>query len=85
MDGVGKDYDCLILYHPSKANVITNALSHKSVSNLAYLVSKEKKLMCLYPKFKKLSAQLEITNRPSILAHMTIQSMMVDCIKKAQK
>ena len=29
--------------------------------------------------------QLEITNLPSILAHMTIQSMMINCIKEAQK
>ena len=29
---VVKDYDCVILYHPSKANVITDVLSHKTGS-----------------------------------------------------
>ena len=27
-----KDYDCEILYHPGKANVVVDALSHKTVS-----------------------------------------------------
>ena len=26
-----KDYDCEILYHPGKANVVVDALSHKAV------------------------------------------------------
>ena len=32
-----KDYDCVIDYHPGKANVVANALSHKSSSSLAYM------------------------------------------------
>ena len=28
-----KDYDCEILYHPGKANVVADALSHKSVGS----------------------------------------------------
>ncbi|WP_241751057.1 hypothetical protein, partial [Vibrio vulnificus] len=32
-----KDYDCTIEYHPSKANVVTNALSGKSNSSVASL------------------------------------------------
>ena len=29
-----KDYDCVIDYHPKKANVVANALSRKSVQKL---------------------------------------------------
>ncbi|XP_012453384.2 uncharacterized protein LOC105775414 [Gossypium raimondii] len=29
-----KDYDCIIGYYPSKANVVANALSRRSISNL---------------------------------------------------
>ncbi|XP_048228322.1 uncharacterized protein LOC125369585 [Ricinus communis] len=37
-----KDYDCTILYHPGKANVMADALSRKSVGSLAH-ISAEKK------------------------------------------
>ena len=30
-----KDYDCIIQYHPRKANVVVDALSRKSVGSLA--------------------------------------------------
>ena len=32
-----KDYDCMIDYHPEKANVVENALSRKSVQTLRTL------------------------------------------------
>ena len=32
-----KDYDCEINYHPSKANVVADALSRKSTVELAAL------------------------------------------------
>ena len=32
-----KDYDCIILYYPSKAIVVADALSHKSIGSLAHI------------------------------------------------
>ena len=32
-----KDYDCSILYHPGKLNVIADALSRKSTCSLAHI------------------------------------------------
>ena len=32
-----KDYDCTILYHPGKANVVVDALSRKSMGSLAHI------------------------------------------------
>ena len=32
-----KDYDCIILYHPGKANVVADALSRKFMGNLAHI------------------------------------------------
>ena len=40
-----KDYDCTIRYHPSKANVVVDALSRKSISFIAILVVKQWKLL----------------------------------------
>ena len=34
-----KDYDCIIQYHPRKANVVADALSRKSVSLIAAIKS----------------------------------------------
>ena len=35
-----KDYDCSISYHPSKTNIVDNALSRKSMGTLAHIVIK---------------------------------------------
>lgn len=34
-----KDYDCSINYHPSKANVMVDALSRKSSGRLAHMIT----------------------------------------------
>ena len=36
-----KDYDCRILYHPSKANIVVDALSRKSYESVSTLRSKQ--------------------------------------------
>ena len=43
MDGIikKKNYDCFILYHPERANVVADALSRKLVGNLAHICRKE--------------------------------------------
>lgn len=33
-----EDYNCVILYHPGKANVVADALSQKSMGSLAHLI-----------------------------------------------
>ena len=41
---LSKDYECSILYHPSKANVVANTLSRKSAGSLAH-ISTERRLI----------------------------------------
>ena len=40
MGRVFKDYDCNILYHPRKANVVVDALSQREASIVAMMVHK---------------------------------------------
>ena len=40
-----KDYDLIISYHLGKANVVADALSRKSVGNLAALLTTQKHIM----------------------------------------
>ena len=40
-----KDYDCSILYHPGKANVVADALSRKSSGSLAHISIEKRPLV----------------------------------------
>ncbi|CAA0819821.1 Unknown protein, partial [Striga hermonthica] len=40
-----KDYDCTIQYHPGKANVVVDALSHKVKGDLTYVVTQQRQLI----------------------------------------
>ena len=40
-----KDYDCTILYHSRKANVVADALSRKSMGSLAHITSSKRPLI----------------------------------------
>ena len=40
-----KDYDCSINYHPGKANVVADALSQKSSSFSAALLTTQKEII----------------------------------------
>ena len=40
-----KDYDCDILYHPGKVNVVVDALSTKSSDSLAHIIIEKRPLI----------------------------------------
>ena len=40
-----KDYDCSILYHPGKANVVADALSRKSAGSLAHISTERRPII----------------------------------------
>lgn len=44
MDGAAQGYDCVILYHPGKDNVVADGLSRKSMGSLAHIVPQKRQL-----------------------------------------
>ena len=56
-----KDYDCQILYHPEKANVVADALSRKSMESLAHVAKQKKEMVKELCKLFSEGLSLEMT------------------------
>jgi hypothetical protein len=77
-----KDYDCCILYHPGKANVVADALSRKSQGEASNsMVSLDQ----LAKQFGMIQFDTRLTTGGMSLATLTIQPMLTDRIKVAQE
>jgi len=46
-----KDYNCVVDYHPEKANVVVDTLSHKKKAMVGELVAYDKKRSNIIEKF----------------------------------
>lgn len=74
-----KDYDFPIKYHPGKENVITDALSRKSVG-LANLSG-----TCIFEEFKELIIDLQPLKKGVVLANMSVsEPAFIQKIKDSQ-
>jgi hypothetical protein len=74
-----KDYDMSLQYHPGKANVVADALSHNSYVN-GLIAGELPEDLC--EQFKELG--LEIVPE-GFLASLEVQPTLMDKIKEAQK
>ena len=74
-----KDYDMKLHYHPGKANVVADALSHKSYVNTLVSGGLPQELV---DDLKEL--RLEIVPR-GFVAEMEVQSTLLGKIREAQK
>ena len=63
-----KDYDCQILYHPRKANVVTDALSRKSMESLAHVAEQKKEMVKELCKLFSEGLFLEMTETQPMIA-----------------
>ena len=78
-----KDYDCSILYHSGKVNMVADALSKKSAGSLAH-ISIEKRLINKSYKLIDQGLQLKVTKK-CILAQFRVRSVYLDRVKAAQR
>lgn len=76
-----KDYDFRLNYYPSKANVVTDALSRKSLHMLALMVRK----FDLIEQFRDLSLMCEIIENNVKLGMLKLTSSFLNEIKEGQK
>ena len=76
-----KDYDCMINYHPEKANSIVDALSRKSYGELHRISVISKPILL---DLQRLGTEIEPYGIIEKLLVMTLQPSLLDQIKEGQ-
>src|SRR5262249_34145160 len=79
-----KDYDCQILYHPGKANVVADALSRKSMGSLHHISIQKKELVKDLNGLFNMGLHLEVSDSQVLLAQFQVKPSLIDEIKTAQ-
>ena len=77
-----KDYDCIIQYHPGKANVVADALSRKSVGFLAAIRGCQRQLL---GELRSLHVHIRFLESRALVANFRVQPSLVGRIKALQK
>ena len=76
-----KDYDCSINYHPAKANVVADALSWKSSSFSATLLTTQKEII---NDLERMGIEIVMGDSQVFIAHLKIQPILIEKIKSSQ-
>ena len=79
-----KDFDCVILYHNGKANVVVDALSRKYMGSLAHIVPKKRQLAKDVLKLKGTGVKFSVGSSEILLTCVQAKSSLVERIKTAQ-
>ena len=79
-----KDYDCSILYHPSKANVVADALSRKSSGSLAHISTERRSLVKELHELIDQGLQWKVTKK-CLVAQFKVRLVYLDRVKAAQR
>ena len=79
-----KDYDCDILHHPGKANVVADALSRKSSGSLAHISVERGPLIQELHESVDQSLMIKISRSGGLLAQFKDRSVLKDRIKATQ-
>ena len=78
---LSKDYNCSILYHPGKANVVADVLSRKLAGSLAHISTERR------PIIKELYELIEqwLLTKKCLLAQFRVRSVYLDRVKVAHR
>src|SRR5262249_15909217 len=79
-----KDYDCQILYHPGKANVVTDALSRKSMGSLSHLTASRKPVIKELKELCDMGVRFEVSESSTLIAYFQVNPQLIDEIKMSQ-
>ena len=79
-----KDYDCSILYHLGKANVVADFLSRKTAGSLAHISTERRPIIKELYELIYQGLQLKVTKK-YLLAQFRVRSVYLDRVKAAQK
>ena len=77
-----KDYDCIIQYHPGKANVVADALSRKFVGSLAAIKGCQRQLL---GDLRSLQVRIRVLDLGALVANFRVHRDLVGRIKALQK
>ncbi|XP_075103106.1 uncharacterized protein LOC142177925 [Nicotiana tabacum] len=79
-----KDYNCSILYHPGKANVVADALSRKSMGSLSHIAPAKRPLAKDIQRLEDTGIRFSVGNSEALLACAQAKSSLVERIKATQ-
>ena len=77
------DYDCKIQYHPSKANVVADALSRKSLGSLSHISAESRPVVRQFFELINEGLQLELSGTGALVAQMRVAPVFLEQV--AQK
>ncbi|KAH0695863.1 hypothetical protein KY289_013345 [Solanum tuberosum] len=78
------DYDISVLYHPGKANVVTDALSRVSMGSVAHIEDEKKDLVREIHRLAQLGVQLRDSSKSGFMVHHCSESSLVVEVKFKQ-
>ena len=80
-----KDYNCTILYHPNKANVVVDALIRKSMGSLAYITVEKRSLISEMCDVFQPRTTTEMVVPNTLMVHFQVQPLLREEIAMTQQ